>query len=188
MDMLNILKNMDAAAAGDKPAVGANNKNSMKSILESIQRVEECGDTMEGGCMPGPQAPMQQGSPVSMNVSLNASGKDNVNDLISLMKAAGIQGAEEYEMPGTGDQDAEMDAMKLAIMGGDEEVEEAEWDNSPDEQYGDMSDAVPAGDDLHKKKRQFKASNPGDNAMAAESIKEQLWKALAEKKMSKKKM
>ena len=36
----------------------------------------------------------QQGSPVSMNISLNASGKDHVADLINMMKNAGLQAAQ----------------------------------------------------------------------------------------------
>lgn len=61
----------------------------MKKLLESLQ---ECGMNempVEGGM------PQQDGTPVSMNVSLNASGKDNVEDLISMMKNAGMGGAQE---------------------------------------------------------------------------------------------
>ena len=42
MDMKKILENMDQAAAGEKPAAGKGNVNDMKTILESIQAVEEC--------------------------------------------------------------------------------------------------------------------------------------------------
>jgi hypothetical protein len=63
-----------------------------------------------------------------------------------------------------------------------------EWANSPegsedDVDYRDqdyMTNMM--GDDLHKKKKAFAKAQDGDNAMAVESIKAQLMKALAEKK------
>ena len=92
--MKNILQNMDDAVAGKKPAAGTESKNEMKSILESLQSVGE------GGYPMSPTAPMPQedrGTPVSMNVSLNASGKEHVEDLINMMKNAGMGGAKEVE-------------------------------------------------------------------------------------------
>ena len=35
---------------------------------------------------------------------------------------------------------------------------------------------------INRQKKQYKAAQPGDNAMAVESIKKQLWAALQEKK------
>jgi len=58
-----------------------------------------------------------------------------------------------------------------------------EYANEPDEEYGTFDDAIPAGDDLHKKKKAYRATAGGDNPMATESIKQRLLKALAEKKM-----
>jgi len=53
---------------------------------------------LEGGMpMVPPMAPQSQedkGNPVTMNVSMNASGKDNVADLIDMMKNAGLKDAE----------------------------------------------------------------------------------------------
>ena len=57
----------------------------------------------------------------------------------------------------------------------------SEWDNSPEEEYSDISAVLPDGDDLHKSKKPYPAVNGGDNAMALESIKETLWAALQEK-------
>ena len=66
----------------------------MKKILESL---DECG-TMEGMPMaPQPPMPADDGSPVSMNVSINARGKDHVQDLIDMMKNAGLGDAKEVE-------------------------------------------------------------------------------------------
>ena len=62
-------------------------ENSAKQELNESRRINEC-PPMEGGAMP--PAPMSQGTPVSMNVSLNASGADHVADLINMMKNAGL--------------------------------------------------------------------------------------------------
>ena len=70
----------------------------------------------------------------------------------------------------------------------DEKEKEEAWDNEPDEEYDDMSASIPAGDDMHKKKKGYPAVNGGDNPRAVESkdlrgkIKEELWKALSEAK------
>ncbi len=65
----------------------------MKKLLESMDNIE-----LEGGMpMVPPMAPQPQedkGNPVTMNVSMNASGKDNVADLIDMMKNAGLNDAE----------------------------------------------------------------------------------------------
>ena len=61
----------------------------MKKILESL---DECG--MNEMPPMGPTMGQSEGSPVSMNVSLNASGKDHVADLINMMKNAGMGAAE----------------------------------------------------------------------------------------------
>jgi len=65
----------------------------MKKLLESMDNIE-----LEGGMpMVPPMAPQSQedkGNPVTMNVSMNASGKDNVADLIDMMKNAGLKDAE----------------------------------------------------------------------------------------------
>ena len=197
--MLKILKNLEQAEAGNKPSASTASKNDMKRILESLS---ECGTPMEGGCMPEPQMPAQAnpGSPVSMNVSINASGKENVDDLINLMKMAGIGGGETHiDMPGAHDAmhtdiDSHKQGMSMADMArmmdmgpeeGEEELEQEEFDNAPDENYSDheyMTKDLSGG--LNRQKKQYKAAQPGDNAMRAESIKQRLWAALQEKKKS----
>jgi len=59
----------------------------------------------------------------------------------------------------------------------------AEWDNSPDEEYKDanyMLNDLAGG--LNRPKKAYAKAQDGDNAMAVESIKTQLWAALTEKK------
>ena len=181
--MLDILKNFEDAGNGKSTTAGASSSNEMKKILESFQSVEECG--MEESPM---QSPMQQGQPVT--VSITASGKDNVSDLIAMMQqAAGI------EQPGTEivaaepHQDMDMAKMKAAIMPTEEADEDVdEWENTPMDTDGDpeyfdhqtLTKDLSGG--LNREKKSYKAAQPGDNAMAVESIKEQLLRALAEKK------
>ena len=185
----------------------------MKKLLESL---DECG-TMEGGMPPmAPPAPMprDEGDPVSMNVSLNARGKDHVSDLINMMKNAGLGDAKEVSadmMPMRTDIERlrdivdgpkDMDDLKPGVqdepcpkcgkmhMGmsacndsieNDEEAV-AEYDNEPDEEYKAIDDIIDSGDDLHKSKKAYKATQDGDNPMALEDdIKEQLYKAIQAK-------
>jgi hypothetical protein len=159
----------------------------IKKLIESMDRIEECGMNE----MPPMAAPMDQGSPVSMNVSLNASGKEHVEDLINMMKNAGMQAPEPAgdkmlaprmdieRLRGIVDG-PEMEADEAYADAAEEEVEE--WDNEPDPEYGDISDAIPDGDDLNRKKKAFAKAQDGDNAMAVEAIKSQLMAALQEKK------
>lgn len=196
MDMKKILENMDAAAAGEKPAAGAANVNDMKAILESIQQVEECGMDempMEPPAMSEPEDKM------SMNVTLNARG-DAVEDLIKLMGGAMTPQEAPVKLPMPAPKalpdphDAEMGdmkkMMKISTDGPemmDDDVEE-EWDNSPEEEYADtktMTKDLSGG--INREKKAYKATQDGDNPMAVEaeeltrSIKEQLLQALEEK-------
>jgi len=199
--MLDILKNFDEAEKGNKPAAAAE-VGSMKAILESIQAVDECGDMP----MEMPTQMPQQGQPVT--VSVTASGKDNVADLISLMqKAAGIEqhvdmpmahdahidsASHNIEMPSS-DQEMDMDTMRAIMAAGEKDdepemdMEKEEWDNAPDEEYGSEDDVLTVGDDLHRPKdpKAIRAKDPAMEALA-DSLKAGLRKAL-EEKMSKKK-
>ena len=148
-----------------------------KQLKEST--VAECGMPMSG-------APMeQQGNPVTMSISLNASGKEHVADLINMMKNAGLQAAGPVAadtMP------MRMDMERLRGIVDEPEMEEAEaggFDRAttePDEAYSDLDAAIPNGDDLHKKKKMYAKAQDGDNAMAVETIKARLLAALTEKK------
>ena len=188
--MLDILKNFDDAADGKKPTNTAD-KGSMKAILESIQSVEECGDMPTSAT----EAPMMPGAGHPVTVSVTASGKENVADLISMMQqAAGIE--QHVDMPMAHDahidtdshnvsgQEMDMATMRSIMSAGDDEApaeEEAseEWDNSPDEEYGSEDDIIATGDDLHRPKdrKAIRVKDP-----AVESIRDQLWAALNEKK------
>ncbi len=292
----------------------------MKKLIESMDHIEECG-MAEGpmGMAPPAMAPEDKGNPVTVNVSMNASGKEHVADLLGMMKNAGLGGAEPVsaktlsprmdmerlagimddpaipgkdDVPGDADvddsscmddidtdvdegamsdihaelsgaddpaqmvmdlidkggpigkylygeleqiaaekgqslnntdggefvdellsdmgieeevetedmsdegtytikvkgknMDSQDELARLAGMSGssDTDVDEAgDYANEPDPQYGDMSDAIPDGNDLNRKKKSYPATQDGDNPMAVEAIKATLLKALAEKKM-----
>ena len=204
MDMKKILENMDSAAAGERPAAGAD-AGSMKAILESINKVqaapiEECGDNM----MASQEMPMSSEGGQPVTVSVTASGKENVNDLMDLIKLAGgnadahdhapmVQHDEpEMELPAKG-QEMDMATMRSIMSAGDDreeaeadaEDEVEEWSNSPEgsegeEQYIDheyMTRDLSGGLNREKPKGAERVKDP-----AVESIKEQLWAALTEKK------
>jgi len=182
MDMNKILKNFDDASTGNKTVASAET-GSMKAILENFNQVAEGSYPM-----PSPAAMPQEdrGQPVSMNVSVNASGKENVQDLLNLMKTAGLGDAQPVDrdmMP----MQTDMQKLRDIVDGpscADEEIEEEEWTNSPDEEYKDdnyMTQDLSGG--INRKKKSYSAAQDGDNAMAVEnSIKEKLMQALEEKK------
>jgi len=186
--------------------------STMKKLLESL---DELGahpmGPMGGHSLPAPE--VDRGNPVTMNISMNASGKEHVEDLINMMKNAGLGGAKEVtadmmpmrmdmerlrdivDEPGDEDPNEAMDEGPCEDCGCDpcecEDKDVEEWANSPEgsedeAEYRDQAFMTNTmGDDLHKKKRMYKAASQGDNAMAAESIKKQLLAALAEKKANK---
>ena len=156
------------------------------SNIESINNKEntmnentnECG--MEG---------MDMGSDGKVTIS------GSVDDLIRMMQLAGASGAKEV---GPDDISPKMSMEPqgspsmgdmIHMMSTEEEVEDYDGNfpdasTAPDEKYmNDVSASVPAGNDLHKKKKSYKATSGGDNPMNTEaSIKNTLLKALAEKK------
>ena len=210
-----------------------------------MDRIEECGMT-EMPAMPAslPAPEQHEGNPVSVNVNMNASGKEHVADLLDMMKNAGLGGAEpvsakmlsprmdmerlsammdepgfddkEMPLPGGAEPDmeeveegqfdgqsredllklkarAEADLKKLAgadnfhdetqMMMAQQYVDDINdalakmgegYDNEPDEQYGALDDVIDSGDDLHKSKKAYKATQDGDNPMALEDEEETL--------------
>lgn len=173
---------------------------------------------MEAGCGMGMPAPeMNQGTPVSINVSLNASGKEHVQDLIDMMKNAGLGGAQEVSpammpmrldiekfrdtvdgpkaltMDLPADHDSDHDIIKTLDRDNDgdhdmddhdlEKSKEESYANEPDEKYDDHNTMIKdLSGGINGQKKMYKPAAKGDNPMAVESIKEQLYALLAEKK------
>lgn len=180
------------------------NQEKTKRLNESA--LGECGET---GMMPSPAAE-NVGNPVTMSISLNASGKDHVNDLMNMLKAAGLDNAapvspemmpmrqdmerlrDIVDVPGIGSDkpemdsdEPEMDADTLNAPGMSSRKAEEDYTTEPDEKYMDLPD----GGGINGKKKMFKPAAKGDNPMSVsdedkmrESIKSSLLLALAEKK------
>jgi hypothetical protein len=174
----------------------------MKKLIESMDHIEECGMT-EMPAMPAslPAPEMDKGNPVTVNVSMNASGKEHVADLLDMMKNAGLGGAEPVsakmlsprmdmerlsgimDEPGFDDKEEPLPADEPDMEEVEDEIEvEGDYANEPDAQYGDLSDAIQDGNDLNRKKKSYAATQDGDNPMAVENIKAALYAALTEKK------
>ena len=137
----------------------------MKKLIESMDRIEECGiDEGPMGMAPSmsPPAPeMDKGNPVTVNVSMNASGKEHVADLLDMMKNAGLGDAAPAAdtmmsprmdmerlssiMGGPAD-DQDDDKMNLPAIadldGGEDESYAAEMDDEEDELAADIEDPM----------------------------------------------
>ena len=158
------------------------NEEKRKNLTESA--LSECGET---GMMPPTQ---NLGNPVTMSVTLNASGKDHVTDLMTMLKAAGLEKAEPVG-PGTMPMRQDMDRLGAIMRNsemGDEGIEEEdleEYTNEPDEAYMDQ----PKGGGINRRKGMYADADNGDNAMAVKNeekmrqyIKSKLLHSLEEKK------
>lgn len=167
-------------------------------LNESV--VDECGGSM-------PMAPQQQGNPVTVSVNFNASGAENVMELLNLLKNSGLQAADGPSMPSQGMR-MDMENFRNIVDAGDDEneidvkfdmddekgikgmskAESAKWGNNPNEIYADhqtMTKDLSGG--LNRQKKMYKPAAKGDNPMAVEtvdkdSLKSRLLQALEEKK------
>lgn len=147
----------------------------MKKLLESIDKLTECPPDSAMA-----SAPVNPGNPVTVSVNFNASGKENVEDLLAMMKNAGLGGAEPVTpqmMPMRQDMDRlraivsqpEMEADSAYSDAIEDDLDLEEWDNEPDPEYQDakyMTKDLAGG--INREKRQFKPAAKGDNPMAVE--------------------
>lgn len=170
--MLKILKSFDDASAGKKSAASSQDSNDMKKILESFHGVQT-------------KTPIKESASVSVTA-------DNADELATLIRMMG-HGQEPMQSHSSDQEEPDMAQMRAMVsspcgMEEEDDVEEDQWDNSPDAEYQDdnyMIHDLSGG--INRKKKMYAKAQDGDNAMAVESIKEQLWAALNEKKMAKKK-
>jgi hypothetical protein len=151
-------------------------------LTESAQPIEECGimPPLGGmGMMGGAGHP-----PITMNVSMNASGPEGIRELLNVLKGHGDDAPDDAmsgpagaivavsepehnmghddmghdDMHGMGHDDSDADELELEID---------EYANSPDEEYAPISASIPSGDDLNKPKKSFKHNyRGGDNPMS----------------------
>ena len=131
----------------------------------------------------------------SMNISMNGENAAEVSELIGILKNAGMPDAGPVSdmLPKMGDKPAVAmdphDDMKMHMstcgMGEEDDVDEAEYSNSPDETYGTADQQMidlsrDSGVNAPKKMSKKPSWHSGDNPMES-SIREQLWAALQEK-------
>jgi len=127
--------------------------------LLSESLMDECGDMP----MPGAMAHSDQADSVTMNISMNGSGKGGIKDLMDILK--NIE-------DGPGDSGAEI------VIGSDIEDMEHPFDevyaNEPETEVQPIDAVMPTGNDLSSKGQEAPKVNGGGNPMAMESLKSQL--------------
>jgi hypothetical protein len=179
MSMLDILKKLDSI-------------ENKKSLKESV--VTECPPGMAG-----PAVPAAPSTPATLNISAGSAAEmaeilralTNIDQITSPSVASpvvtndGILGTAAGAGVGAlagGPLGAALGGVAGHELSKDREENEA-FANEPDEEYRDhkfMTKDLSGG--INRQKKMFKRSQPGDNAMAVESIKDRLYKALNEKK------
>jgi hypothetical protein len=173
MQMIDLMKRL--------AELDAKNSNVVKE-----SSVDECG-------MMGSMGMSRPHSPASINMTA-ATGKELSSMLKDIMTLAGHQQMHEpmhdVEPMGGADGVAVVDVEPSPEVGADEpsimrsmidklnpevdteigdnddEKTDETYDNSPDVQVAGYDAAVPSGNDLHKEKQQFPATQRGDNPMA----------------------
>lgn len=169
-------KKMNEEGKKDKPDFldvdkdGDKEEPMKKALKDKEKDVKESVDECMGSMSPMGSMPSQDNISVNTNYS-SADGRKSVSvtaegeqaeALMQMLKLAGM-------MPGAGDKEAVV--AKVAVAPHEVEVEEAEYSNSPDEQYQGMDAIIHQGNDLNREKKQY-ASRPkmGDNPMAEDVL------------------
>lgn len=150
----------------------------MSELDQPVQEIS--GEDVEEACglpppsigdMPNGMMGMRSGTPpqpdsINANVSLNASGKGGIKDLMDILR--NIEGDDSEEMPRFGDADVVVKKMSAPIDLGDN------FDNAPDEVYQGVDAVTRTGGDLHSKGIEKPAVAGGGNPMSVESLKQKL--------------
>jgi hypothetical protein len=149
----------------------------------SEAKIEECG-------MPMPASPST--TPPTMSVNLNAQGLDDIAELMKLMTKVNPEMMPKNDMPlpsmtdpvfkiaSTPSPGDEMARLRDKMLPPPDDMDDEQEDESvtggfdsastsPDEKISDFKAAIPNGNDLHKEKKMYPRSQPGDNPRAVES-------------------
>ncbi len=150
-----------------KSEMDLNAVKKLSGINESVyKQVEECG-------MMPPMSSRPE-TPVTMNVSVNATGTESIRDLLDILKGADIdRGGDAVSGPagvvvGIGKSDMDSDDM---------EIGEENLANEPDEEYADVDAVTRTGNDLHSHgDNEVEKVNGGGNPYTnvSEQLKQQL--------------
>jgi len=109
----------------------------------------------------------------ALNISMYGTDANEINQMMQIFKSAGLQ----PPVP------AKIDVVAAPAEQAVGEDERYQASTTPEPKYATVGDTVdPSGDDIHKKKKMYARSHPGDNPMGvkeeqnslAEKIKEQL--------------
>ena len=116
----------------------------LKNLIQTMDNLDKSENLTESVYEQG----MNPGAPVSMNVSLNASGKEHVADLIGMMKNAGL-GAPEGDAAPIGSMRNDMEDFRDMVDGpfDDKGHEHFGTDKDVDDPEEPGQDAVPGDDD-----------------------------------------
>ena len=127
--------------------------------LLSESLMDECGDMP----MPGAMAHSDQADSVTMNISMNGSGKGGIKDLMDILKNI---------------EDGPSDSGAEIVIGSNIDDMEHPFDevyaNEPDTEVQPIDAVIPTGNDLSSKGAEAPKVNGGGNPMTMESLKSQL--------------
>jgi hypothetical protein len=160
--------------------------------IDTNAPIAEVSDVAEAGCgmpsammgmNPMPPEPMKQQDSVTMNVSMNGNGAGGIRDLMAILKNIDdvksspplsnptmSMDRDEIDMAEPerfGDDD--MDVMLTKKSGMDMIPIDDDYENEPDEMYGNMDSVTGTGDDLHSKSAEAPKANGGGNPMSVKS-------------------
>jgi len=181
--MYNILASFNAISETKKPATLKESRS-----VASRKKVTECPTDMGMESAPTGNAPISfSGEPEAIAAMIKALGQieqGGAGPQVAMSKPMAIGGIDDIPGPEMDDEPEgpEMGGgMPDISQMSDEQI--AEWENEPDEDYRDhnhMTKELSGG--INRQKKMYAKSQDGDNAMAVESIKARLHKALEEAK------
>ena len=132
-------------------------------------KVKEDGSFEEACGLPPPGMDMHshndQPDSINANVSLNASGRGGIRNLMDILRNFE---SEKSDISGMGDTDIVVKKLD-SPMGLDDD-----FDNAPDEVYQGVDAVTRTGGDLHSKGIEKPAVAGGGNPMSVESLKQKL--------------
>jgi hypothetical protein len=205
MNFHNILSKIDQY---DKPVTQLKEVKSNAPLKEldikSIKKLSGLNESAVAECgMPPMMGGMPSSPPVTMNVSVNASGTENIRDLLDLLKGGDMMGGDDAVSGPVGavlsvdsEEENPMDMLArdddergeedddMIKFGNEKEVEEEadgggfdRASTTPDPQTAPLGAAFPKGNDIHSKGgNEVPKVNGGGNpyTVTAEGLKSQL--------------
>lgn len=181
MDFKKILEKFDAAETepGINTKTSFANKGSMIAILENLNRIEteskdskpdyldldkdgDKDEPMKKAAKDKEEANESAESELEEAIMISAEGSE-AEALLQILKLSGMA-PPPAPAPMSAPAPVASPAPDLDTMG--MEMQD-EYSNSPDELEQDIDSVISTGNDLHKEKTQYAASQPGDNPMKA---------------------